>query len=174
MSEAEETYPWQDAFAVAVDVGARVQQVAIDHEHGALARRLGAFGTVVGYVMTRALVLFDGDDEPVTLRSGALAVVAPTAARETEVAAASVPGGDGAGTPELFPQSFAARRTSGGMQARETHLFPIPDPAAGVPAALRAYCGVSIRPGEAEMLSTVFTGAPCMGCLVCVSSGTTS
>lgn len=172
MSSTDETYPWQDAHATAVDVGARVEQVASDPQHGALPARCDALGTVVGYALTRVVVHFDGEAEPVTLRPAALAVVATTAPAETSPTTPAL-APSRAQTPELFPQSFAARRTCGGMDAREAHLFPIPNPAAGVPTELHAYCGAAIRPGEAELLSTVFTGAPCMGCLVRVPAETT-
>jgi len=57
---------------------------------------------------------------------------------------------------------------SGGRVVGETdrvvHLFPIP-PGHVIPEQLRAFCGLVIRPGQAELV-TVGTGMPCVECVV--------
>ena len=70
-----------------------------------------------------------------------------------------------------LPGAFAARllrgvRLPGGRIMGETdrlvHLFPIP---AGrlKPQQLRVFCGLVIRPGQAELV-TIGTGMPCVAC----------
>ncbi len=74
---------------------------------------------------------------------------------------------------EWLPGVFAARLLRGvqlpggrivGETDRVVHLFPIP---AGriMPEQLRAFCGLVIRPGQAELV-TVGTGMPCVACVV--------
>jgi hypothetical protein len=74
---------------------------------------------------------------------------------------------------EWLPGVFAARllpgeKMSGGRVVGETdrvvHLFPIP-PGRLIPEQLRAFCGLVIRPGQAELV-TVGTGMPCVACVV--------
>ncbi|MEV4643740.1 hypothetical protein [Saccharopolyspora sp. NPDC049426] len=49
-------------------------------------------------------------------------------------------------------------------QDKSCHFFPLPngDP---LPDTLRAYCGFSIAPGQAEALDGP-AGMPCLGCLM--------
>lgn len=72
-----------------------------------------------------------------------------------------------------LPGVFAARllhgvRLSSGRIVGETdrvvHLFPIPS-GRMMPEQLRAFCGLVIRPGQAELV-TVGTGMPCVACVV--------
>lgn len=72
-----------------------------------------------------------------------------------------------------LPGVFAARllhgvRLSSGRIVCETdrvvHLFPIPS-GRMMPEQLRAFCGLVIRPGQAELV-TVGTGMPCVACVV--------
>lgn len=44
------------------------------------------------------------------------------------------------------------------------HLFPISG-GCGVPSQLRAYCGMAVEPGMAEIVSAA-SGAPCLPCLL--------
>lgn len=72
-----------------------------------------------------------------------------------------------------LPAVFAARlllgvRLAGGRMVGETdrvvHLFPIPT-GRTIPDELSAFCGLMIRPGEAELV-TVGTGMPCVACVL--------
>ena len=72
-----------------------------------------------------------------------------------------------------LPGVFAARllrgvRLPGGRIVGETdrlvHLFPIPSGRL-MPEQLCAFCGLVIRPGQAELV-TVGTGMPCVACVV--------
>jgi hypothetical protein len=74
---------------------------------------------------------------------------------------------------EWLPGVFAARllhgvRLSSGRVVGETdrvvHLFPIPSGRV-IPERLHAFCGLVIRPGDAELV-TVGTGMPCVACVV--------
>lgn len=74
---------------------------------------------------------------------------------------------------EWLPGVFAARlllgvRMPGGRVVGETdrvvHLFSIPSGRV-IPDQLRAFCGLVIRPGQAELV-TVGTGMPCVACVV--------
>jgi hypothetical protein len=65
--------PWRDAKDTHVHVGARVEQIAVAKEHGALAARLNKHGVVIslgglsgrGY---RLRVRFEGETEPASIR----------------------------------------------------------------------------------------------------------
>jgi hypothetical protein len=74
---------------------------------------------------------------------------------------------------EWLPGVFAARLLPGtgmpggrvvGETDRVVHLFPIPSGRV-IPEQLRAFCGLVIRPGQAELV-TVGTGMPCVACVV--------
>jgi hypothetical protein len=74
---------------------------------------------------------------------------------------------------EWLPGVFAARLLHGmllssgrivGETDRVVHLFPIPSGRV-IPERLRAFCGLVIRPGDAELVS-VGTGMPCVACVV--------
>lgn len=74
---------------------------------------------------------------------------------------------------EWLPGVFAARLLLGvkmpgsrvvGETDRVVHLFPIPSGRV-IPEQLRAFCGLVIRPGQAELV-TVGTGMPCVACVV--------
>jgi hypothetical protein len=74
---------------------------------------------------------------------------------------------------EWLPGVFAARLLRGvrlpsgrivGETDRVVHLFPIPSGRV-IPEQLRAFCGLVIRPGQAELV-TVGTGMPCVACVV--------
>jgi len=51
-----------------------------------------------------------------------------------------------------------------GETDRVVHLFPIPSGRV-IPEQLRAFCGLTIRPGQAELVA-VGTGMPCVACVV--------
>ena len=72
-----------------------------------------------------------------------------------------------------LPGVFAARLLLGvrlpsgrivGETDRVVHLFPIPS-GRMMPEQLRAFCGLVLRPGQAELI-TVGTGMPCVACVV--------
>ena len=74
---------------------------------------------------------------------------------------------------EWLPGVFAARRLaevslpSGRMVEKDdrlVHLFPIPAMQV-VPDELRAYCGLVIRPDQAELVK-IGTGMPCAPCVM--------
>jgi hypothetical protein len=72
--------PWRDAAGAPVDVGHRVQQIAVDKEHGALRSRLHREGEVVwcgvrgrGYL--RLYVRFDGESAYRSIRPHLVRVV---------------------------------------------------------------------------------------------------
>ncbi len=74
---------------------------------------------------------------------------------------------------EWLPGVFAARLLRGvtlpdgrlvGETDRVVHLFPIPSGRV-IPEQLRAFCGLTIRPGQAELVM-VGTGMPCVACVV--------
>ena len=74
---------------------------------------------------------------------------------------------------EWLPGVFAARLLHGvrlpsgrivGETDRVVHLFPIPSGRV-IPEQLRAFCGMEIRPDDAELV-TVGTGMPCVACVV--------
>jgi hypothetical protein len=76
---------------------------------------------------------------------------------------------------EWLPGVFAARllrgvRLSSGWIVGETdrvvHLFPLPSGRV-MPERLRAFCGLAIQPGDAELV-TVGTGMPCVACVMAV------
>ncbi len=77
------------------------------------------------------------------------------------------------GLREWLPGVFAARllhgvRLPSGRIVGETdpvvHLFPIPSGRV-IPEYLRAFCGLAIRAGQAELV-TVGTGMPCVACVM--------
>ncbi|GAA4613722.1 hypothetical protein [Saccharopolyspora hordei] len=51
-----------------------------------------------------------------------------------------------------------------GERDRSCHFFPLPT-GGTTPPVLRAYCGFTIQPGQAESLDAP-TGMPCLGCLM--------
>jgi hypothetical protein len=74
---------------------------------------------------------------------------------------------------EWLPGVFAARLLRGvrlpsgrivGETDRVVHLFPIPSGRV-IPEHLRAFCGLTIRAGQAELV-TVGTGMPCVACVM--------
>jgi hypothetical protein len=74
---------------------------------------------------------------------------------------------------EWLPGLFAARLLRGvilpsgrivGETDRVVHLFPIPT-GRTIPDELRAFCGLILRPGQAELV-TVGTGMPCAACVI--------
>lgn len=68
--------PWRDIDGGPIPDGCRVEQVALAKEHGAVSRRLGKRGVVVGRVRgVRLRVLFDDEAEPVTIRPLVVRVV---------------------------------------------------------------------------------------------------
>lgn len=54
-----------------------------------------------------------------------------------------------------------------GERERTCHLVPVPM-SGGMPEVLRAYCGVPIQPGGADLLPTM-SGMPCERCLTRVA-----
>ncbi|MGH3815590.1 MAG: hypothetical protein ACRDUV_24585 [Pseudonocardiaceae bacterium] len=92
---------------------------------------------------------------------------------DSSAARASLAGLSPSRLPAWLPGVFAARLLRGarlpsgrivGETDRVVHLFPIPSGRV-IPEQLRAYCGLLIRPGEAEVV-TVGTGMPCVTCVV--------
>lgn len=66
---------WRDAHGAHIPVGARVRQVGVYRDHGALTSRVGKDGEVVGYTGgSRLRVRFDGEDTVVTIRPFYLAL----------------------------------------------------------------------------------------------------
>ncbi|MGH3809413.1 MAG: hypothetical protein ACRDRU_22860 [Pseudonocardiaceae bacterium] len=60
--------PWRDAGDVHVDLGCRVEQIAVAKEHGALASRLHRQGRVTGRGGSRLRIHFDGEDTVTSVR----------------------------------------------------------------------------------------------------------
>jgi hypothetical protein len=88
-------------------------------------------------------------------------------------ARSSLAGLSPSGLREWLPGVFAARLLPGvrlpsgrtvGETDRVVHLFPIPSGRV-IPEQLRAFCGLTIRPGDAELV-TVGTGMPCVACVL--------
>jgi hypothetical protein len=74
--------PWRDTKGTSIPVGARVEQVAVANEHGALTVRLHQHGVVIspGGLSGRGHrlhVRFDGETKPVSIRPHLLRVVTP-------------------------------------------------------------------------------------------------
>lgn len=68
--------PWRDAEGTHIPVGARVEQVAVAKEHGALASRAHQRAQVIRWGRgTRLLVRFEGETEPVSIRPHLLRVL---------------------------------------------------------------------------------------------------
>jgi hypothetical protein len=68
--------PWRDAKDTHIPVGARVEQVAVAKEHGALASRVHQRAQVTRWGHgTRLLVRFEGETEPVSIRPHLLRVL---------------------------------------------------------------------------------------------------
>lgn len=72
-----------------------------------------------------------------------------------------------------LPGVFAARLLPGvtmptgrvvGEADRVVHLFPVPSGSV-IPEQLWAFCGLVIRPGDAELVE-VGTGMPCVACVL--------
>jgi hypothetical protein len=70
--------PWRDAEGTPISLQSRVEQVAVDKEHGALASRLHHQGQVVGRGTTLVYVLFDHDSQLIALRPHLLRVLNTT------------------------------------------------------------------------------------------------
>jgi len=92
---------------------------------------------------------------------------------DSSTARASLAGLSPSHLREWLPGVFAARLLRGvqlpngrvvGETDRVVHLFPIPS-GRMMPERLRAFCGLVIRPGQAELV-TVGTGMPCVACVV--------
>ena len=92
---------------------------------------------------------------------------------ESSAARASLTGLSPSRLRAWLPGIFAARllrgvRLAGGRIVGETdrlvHLFPLPS-GPTMPEELGAFCGLVIRPGDAELV-TVGTGMPCMACVL--------
>ncbi len=60
--------PWRDTHDAPIPVPCRVEQVGVAKEYGALASRLHKQGQVVDRRGARLVVLFDGEDTPVSIR----------------------------------------------------------------------------------------------------------
>jgi hypothetical protein len=91
----------------------------------------------------------------------------------SSAARSSLAGLSPSGLREWLPGVFAARLLRGvrlprgrivGESDRVVHLFPIPSGRV-IPEQVRAFCGLVIRPGQAELV-TVGTGMPCVACVV--------
>ncbi len=72
--------PWRDVNGTPIPVGARVEQVAVAKEHGAVADRLHQDGVVISLGSlsgrgSRLRVRFDGETEPASIRPHLLRVV---------------------------------------------------------------------------------------------------
>jgi hypothetical protein len=71
--------PWRDADGTPIPEGARVEQIAAAKEHGAHPARVHQQGKVLSYGgrgSLRLRVLFDGEDQPVTIRPHLVRVLA--------------------------------------------------------------------------------------------------
>ncbi|MFZ0873697.1 MAG: hypothetical protein WAN20_04010 [Pseudonocardiaceae bacterium] len=67
---------WRDARGVHISDGARVEQVKVAKEHGALSHRVGKRAEVIGRSQSNRLrVRFDGEDKPVSIRPHLVRVV---------------------------------------------------------------------------------------------------
>jgi hypothetical protein len=66
-----------------------------------------------------------------------------------------------------FGAALPGGRTAG-CTDQGIHLIPVPT-GSGVPAQLRAYCGMTIQPGMAEFVRLA-SGAPCPACLLLAPS----
>ena len=74
--------PWRDARGTSIPVGARVEQLAVANEHGALTLRLHQHGVVISLGGRsgrghRLRVRFEGESEPVSIRPHLLQVINP-------------------------------------------------------------------------------------------------
>ncbi len=58
---------WSDADTVHISDGCRVEQVAVDTEHGALPSRLHSQGEIIGRGTNRVNVRFDGEAKMVSV-----------------------------------------------------------------------------------------------------------
>jgi len=67
--------PWRDATGTPIPRQCRIEQVAVDKNHGALPSRLHKQGQVVGRGLTRLTVRFDDENAPVSLRPHLLRVL---------------------------------------------------------------------------------------------------
>lgn len=70
---------WRDVDGAHVAVGCQVEQVTLATEHGAVSKRLGKRGVVVGRRGHRLWVCFDGEDRTVTVRPFVVRVVGDSA-----------------------------------------------------------------------------------------------
>lgn len=68
----------RDADDTPIRLGSRVEQIAVDEEHGAKALRLHEQGQVIGRDYEHVCIRFDRDAEMIVLRPGLVRVV-PTA-----------------------------------------------------------------------------------------------
>lgn len=68
--------PWRDADDVHIPVGARVQQVGVAKEYGALSSRKNHIGLVMDHRGARLHVQFDNESVPVTIRPHLVRIVA--------------------------------------------------------------------------------------------------
>jgi hypothetical protein len=60
--------PWRDTRDAPIPVHCRVEQIGVAKEYGALASRMHKQGQVVDRRGARLVVLFDGEDTPVSIR----------------------------------------------------------------------------------------------------------
>lgn len=78
---------WRDAHGTHVPDGARVEQVAVSRDEGALRCRLHKRGEVLGRSRsTRLCVLFDGEPRPVSVRPYLLRVLPVVLSTEQVIA----------------------------------------------------------------------------------------
>jgi hypothetical protein len=67
--------PWRDAYGAPSPQQCRIQQIAVDKAHGALPSRLHQQGQVLGRGLTRLIVRFDQENDPVRIRPHLLSVL---------------------------------------------------------------------------------------------------
>jgi hypothetical protein len=68
--------PWRDVDGTHIPEGARVEQITVANEYGGHSSRLHQRGEVVDRRGSRLVVLFDGENKPVSIRPHLVRVLA--------------------------------------------------------------------------------------------------
>lgn len=86
--------PWRDTHGVPIPQQCRIEQLAVDKRHGALPSRLHKQGQVLSRGVTRLNVLFDDENELVSIRPHLVRVLdAPGGSSCQESLDGAFPGG---------------------------------------------------------------------------------